>query len=115
MRPELAGSPYKRVTTRLMSVSTGVQALESMPGYRYAKFALTRASRPRAWAGWGRADWRALTRDLLQIDNRCDHEFAAVVTTLPGRPAPRNQSQDVVHEAKRSAVAYAPDHRIIVR
>jgi len=36
---------------------------------------------------------------------RCDHEFAAVDTTLPDLPDPRNQFQEVVHDVWRSAVA----------
>jgi hypothetical protein len=47
------------------------------------------------------------------MDKRCDQEFAAVATTLPDLPEPRNQFHEVVHEACRSAVAYAADHRII--
>ena len=50
-------------------------------------------------------DCRALTRDLLQMDSRWDHEFAAVATRLPGCRAPRNQFQVVVHEPTWSAVA----------
>src|SRR5688572_25638958 len=98
-----------------MRTSTGVQSADSRPGYRYAKSVLSLASRPRAWAGLAGPDWRALTRDLLQMDKRCDHEFAAVATTLPDRPEPRNQFQEVVHEVCRSAVAYAANQPIIVR